>query len=709
VQKDVKIEGTNSTSPLESIKVSKNELKTNWFLMLKNPKRTPFWSQKHAVCVETNSNLRAGRFWLAGRHMGGSTTCFRALIPVFFAGLVCSGLAALPPQSSAQGPPQVLKIDPPNWWVGHSINPVRLLIRGRNLIRVRVIPQGGGLTANNVHSNASGSYLFLDLTIDPRSGPGRRSLQLINPAGSASLLFDVLPPLPRQGRFQGFSPDDFIYEIMPDRFSDGDLSNDNPPQSPGLLDRSKPRYYHGGDFQGIINHLSYLKELGATVLWLTPIYDNVNHLNERERYDNQAITDYHGYGAVDFYGVEEHFGDLAKLRELVDDAHKLGIKVMQDEVANHTGPYHPWVQDPPTPTWYHGSQAAHLEENWQTWTLLDPHAPPELRRATLDGWFLNILPDLNQDDPEVERYLIQNTLWWIGMAGFDAIREDTLPYVPRRFWHDWMGAIKLEYPQVNVVGEVFDGDPAMTSFFQGGKPRFDGVDSRVDTVFDFPLLYPLRRAFAEGKSLREAAVVLAHDYLYFNPDLLVTFIGNHDMPRFMNEPGASLAGLKLALTFIMTTRGVPMIYSGDELAMPGGADPDNRRDFPGGWPGDPKNAFEASGRTPEQAEVIAYIERLSHWRQEIEPLRRGKLVDLFVGDRTYAYERLTDRQSAVVIINNGAEGATVEFDAGPAHLADGTNLTDRLGDSPPVQVRGGRVRATLPARAASIYVKENRL
>jgi len=627
-----------------------------------------------------------------------------ALILAALSGFASGGRTAPSPQSSAGDAPQVLKIDPPNWWVGHTINPVRLLIRGRNLSQARVEPQGAGLRASHVHWNASGSYLFVDLTIDPRSQPGSRPLKLISAAGSVTFPFDVLAPLPRQGRFQGFSPDDFIYEIMPDRFSDGDPSNDNPPQSPGLLDRSKPRYYHGGDLQGIINHLSYLKELGATALWLTPVYDNVNHLNERERYDDQPVTDYHGYGAVDFYRVEEHFGDLAKLRELVDDAHQLGIKVMQDEVANHTGPYHPWVQDPPTPTWYHGSEAAHLEENWQTWTLLDPHAPPQLSRATLDGWFLNILPDLNQDDPEVERYLIQNTLWWIGIAGFDAIREDTLPYVPRRFWHDWMSAIKGEYPRVNVVGEVFDGDPALTSFFQGGKPRFDGVDSRVDTVFDFPLLYSLRRAFAEGKSLRETAVTLARDYLYRDPSLLVTFIGNHDMPRFMNEPGASLAGLKLALTFIMTTRGVPMIYSGDELAMPGGADPDNRRDFPGGWPGDANNAFQASGRTPDQEAAFAHVSKLAHLRQELEPLRRGKLVDLFVGDQTYAYARLTVRQSVVVIINNGAGSSTVEFDTLPARLLNGTTLTDRLGGGLPLQVRDGRLRATLPGRTASIYV-----
>jgi len=620
--------------------------------------------------------------------------------------------------------PTVEKVDPPSWWTGSTINPVRLLIKGHNLTGARAEAQGAGLRVAisqgdhtgstsqtglmGLRTSANGDYFFLDVIIDPHAAPGPRSIRITTPAGATDARFTIVAPLARAGRsrrFQGFSPDDFIYELMPDRFSDGDPSNDDPPQSPGMFDRSKPRYYHGGDFQGIINHLPYLKDLGATALWMTPIYDNVNHLNERERYDGQAITDYHGYGAVDFYGVEEHFGDLAKLRELVDDAHRLGLKVIQDEVANHTGPYHPWVQDPPTPTWYHGTEAVHPEETWQTWTLIDPHAPPQLRRATLDGWFINILPDLNQDDAEVELYLIQNTLWWIGTAGFDAVREDTLPYVPRRFWHDWMGAIKREFPRVNVVGEVYDGDPAMTSFFQGGRPRFDGVDSRVDTVFDFPLLYPIRRAFAEGKPLREAATMLAHDYLYPNPGLLVPFIGNHDMPRFMNEPGASLAGLKLALTLIMTTRGVPMIYSGDEIAMPGAGDPDNRRDFPGGWPGDPHNAFEAAGRTPDQESAFEHLRRLAHLRGQLEPLRRGKLVDLAVGDQTYAYARVGGGASVIVVINNSTTDVAIDFDAGPAHVAERTILTDHLGAAPPLEVQGGKIRATLPARSAGIYAK----
>jgi glycosidase len=204
---------------------------------------------------------------------------------------------------------------------------------------------------------------------------------------------------------------------------------------------------------------------------------------------------------------------MAKLRELIDKAHAAGIKVIQDQVANHSGPYHPWVKDSPTPTWYNGTEANHLNETWQTWTLQDPRATPEMQQATLDGWFLNILPDLNQNDEEAARYIIQNTLWWTGTTGIDAIRQDTLPYVHRRFWRDWMTAIKREFPRLNVVGELYDADPALVAFFQGGQTRFDGIDSRIDSEFDFPVFFKIREAFAQGGELRAVAQMLARDHL----------------------------------------------------------------------------------------------------------------------------------------------------------------------------------------------------
>jgi len=607
---------------------------------------------------------------------------------------------------AAQTAPEVLKVEPPNWWVGHSINPVRVMIRGRNLQGARIEPSGAGITTRLARINAAGTYLFVDVMIDSKASAGRRSLRITTPQGSAEAPFEITAPLSSENRFQGFNSDDVIYLIMPNRFNDGDQSNNEPAQSRGMYDRTRNRYYHGGDLQGIINRLPYLKELGVTAIWLNPWYDNVNHLNERETPDGQPITDYHGYGAVDFYGVDEHFGTMEKLREMIDRAHLLGIKVIQDQVANHSGPYHPWVKDSPTPTWYNGTEANHLNETWQTWTLQDPRATDQLQRETLEGWFINILPDMNQNDEEASRYIIQNTLWWIGMTGIDAIRQDTLPYVHRRFWRDWTAAIKREYPRVNVVGELYDEDPALVSFFQGGRARFDGVDSGIDSVFDFPLFFSVRRAFAEGKSVREVARMLARDYLYPNPNALVVFLGNHDMLRFMNEQGATADGLKLAQTFIMTTRGTPQIYYGDEIAMRGGGDPDNRRDFPGGFPGDSRNAFTHEGRTIEEQAVFNHLQQMIRIRKELEPLRRGRLLNLLAYEQQYVYARVTDRESVIVVINNDPEEARVEFGVRVANLEDGMVLTDRLGAAGDVRVAEGKMKVIVPGRSAAIFAKK---
>jgi glycosidase len=612
--------------------------------------------------------------------------------------IVCKLLSA--------APPVVTKVDPPDWWAGHSINPVRLLVRGTDLQGARVRGDAPGFKTGNIRVNDRGTYLFVDLTIPKSAKPGPVRLTLSTGDGSTSIPFEIAPTLPRTGRFQGFSPDDLIYLIMPDRFADGDPSNNDPGISKGLYDRGKPRYYHGGDLQGIIGHLPYLKDLGVTALWVNPIYDNVNHLNTREKYDGQAIADYHGYGAVDFYGVEEHFGTLAKFRELVDKAHASGIKIIQDQVANHTGPFHPWATDSPTPTWFNGTVSSHLANTWQTWTLMDPHSPPAMRRATLEGWFIGILPDLNQNDPEVARYLIQNTLWWIGVSGMDGIRQDTWPYVPRTFWRDWMAAIKREYPDFRVVGEMFDGDPGLVSFFQGGAARFDGIDTGLDSLFDFPLYYTIRNAFANRKPVRDVAVMLGHDHLYANPDMLVTFLGLHDVQRFMQENGADAAGPKLAFTLLLTARGIPMIYYGDEIAMPGGNDPDNRRDFPGGFPGDPRNAFTRDGRTAAEQSVFEHVQKLARLRAANDCLRRGKLSDLLATEQSYAYARVGAGCSAVVAINNSAEPASVSLAVDGLRLPDGP-LHDSLGIAD-ARVEGGTLSVRLPARSAVVYVAGSR-
>jgi neopullulanase len=622
---------------------------------------------------------------------------FAALLIFLATGISCQ----------AQDAPKVHKVEPPSWWAGSSLNPVRLMLRGEGLKGARVGVTTPGLrVVKAAVSNERGTCLFVDVAIAPQASPGVRELRITTVKGTTSAKFEVLPSLRRAGRFQGFSTDDVMYLIMIDRFSDGDPTNNDPPQSRGIYDRKNKFYYHGGDLQGVIDRLPYLKDLGVTAVWLTPWYDNYDKPNEIELKEDKPSTGFHGYNPQDFYAVDEHFGTLPKLRELVDAAHRLGIKIIQDAVANHTGPYHFWVDDPPTPTWFNGTKENHRKNVFQTWVLHDPRPVADLYLETMEGWFLDFLPDINQQDKEVSRYLIQNTLWWIGTTGLDGIRMDTWQYVPNSFWRDWNAALKKEFPKFKVVGEVKDGDVVHTAFFQGGRVRFDGYDSGLDSLLDFPLFYPIRHAFAEGKRLDDIPKTLSKDYLYTNPDTLVTLLGGHDDVRFMSEKGATIAGLKLANAFVLTTRGVPQLYYGDEIAMTGADEPTTRGDFPGGFSGDKRNAFTRAARSKEEQEVFEYIQKLTRLRAELQPLRRGQLVNLYVSEQQYAYARTSRAGTVVTVINNHTKAAEIEINVIPIGLADGEILVDRLGGSQQVQVSGRRLKVSLPARTAAIFVRQ---
>lgn len=623
--------------------------------------------------------------------------------------LLLLGMPQIPqaaPQAAPLSAPQVDRVEPPNWWVGHTLNPVRVLLHGQNLAGAKVQATGPGLSAATVRVSGSGTYVFADIRIDPQAVPGTRGLRVTTAHGTVTAPFTISPPLPVSGRFQGFGPDDVVYQIMPDRFSDGDTANNAPPNKDNLYGRSNPHLYHGGDFAGITNHLAYLKELGITAIWITPVYENFQHVNPVQAgfKAQYSASDYHGYGAVNQYAVEPHFGDMTSLRQMVDRAHALGIKVIQDQVANHVGPHHPWAADPPTPTWFNGTAAAHENNVYQIWTVMDPHAVPAEQSATLGGWFANALPDLNQNDPEVARYEIQNTLWWVGETGFDGIREDTMPYVPRSFWQSWNAALTRQYPRINAVGEVFDGDVSLVSYFQGGRVGPDGINTGMDSLFDYPLYFPLRRTFAQGASFHDMLVDEAHDWLFPQPTHLMTFLGNHDVKRFLNEDGATPAGLMLAQTFLLTNRGVPLLYYGDEIGMTGGDDPDNRRDFPGGFPGDTQTAFTPAGRTAQEQQIWQHVRTLTHLRAELLPLRRGSQITLYQTDKQWAYARVLGRQDALIVLNNDTAPATITVPVAPIGLSEGATLTDRLGVSSPVQVHAGAAVITLPARSGAIFV-----
>jgi neopullulanase len=616
-------------------------------------------------------------------------------------------LLVLPVYVFAQ--PSVEKVDPPSWWTSSTINPVRVLLTGKNLgwNKMVITTNSPNLKASKWKWSENHNYMFFDLSIAPNTMPGKYKLNISGAVSGdeTTFNFEILPKTRSLSKHQGYSPNDVIYSLMPDRFVDGDTSNNDPEISKGLYDRSKGRYYHGGDLQGIINKLPYLKSLGVTAIWTKPIYDNSNKLDYKEVYDGEPSTGYHGYGAIDMYAVDEHLGDMAKLKEFVRTAQAMGFKIIQDQVANHTGPYHRWANDPPTPTWWNGTVENHTSNTWQKWTTMNPRATYQTQTRNIDGWFIDILPDFNQDDPEVEKYLIQNSLWWLETVGFDAIRMDTLPHVPRSFWQKWGTAIKREYPKVNILGELYDDDPALISYFQTGRKGHDGIDTKIDTLYDFGLFYKIRNAFAKGESIRGVSQMLARDWLYPNPDVLTTFLGVHDIERFMNEKGATIEGLKLAQTFIMTTRGTPLLYYGDEIAMPGGGDPDNRRDFPGGFPGDKSNAFDASGRTKEQNDVWNHLAKLGELRKTYGALRTGKSLDLLEEPLQMAYARLMDEKFAVLMIfNNDTKPAEVSFDVSMINAIPKNSLMkDELGQITDIKIENGKVKFTMPARTAGIF------
>jgi glycosidase len=602
-------------------------------------------------------------------------------------GAICVFFLVLSALAEAQTP-VVRKIDPPNWWVKYT-SEVTLLLNGENLGGARVESPTKSVTALSAEASANGHYLFVHLRLSPDLRPGTVPLRLITSAGSTTVSLPLLARADARGRFEGFSRDDVIYLIMPDRFADGDPSNNQPAGSTGAYDRSQPKAYHGGDLRGVRQHLDYLHDLGVTTLWLTPVWKNTD-------------SDYHGYHVVDFYALDDHMGSMQEYQALVADAHRLGMKVLIDYVVNHTGPNHHWANDPPTPTWLHGTPAHHLEPAYTFAGLVDPHASPRESINTLNGWFASKLPDLNPDDPALAVYLAQNAMWWTEIAQLDGFRLDTFPYSTRQFWSGWHERLRRVYPLVNDVGEAWDADPAITSFFEGGRKQFDGIDSGLATVFDFPLYFALRDVVIKGAPMAKIVDVLRHDELYPHPETLVTFIGNHDNRRFLSEEGSTPAKLKAALSLLLTLRGIPQIYSGDEIAMPGGDDPDNRRDFPGGFPGDPQNAFAASGRTAEQQDVFAYVQSLLALRKSHPALRTGKQWHIGWDDNYYAFLRELPQERLLVIYNNAPKTIELSIPIDNTPLETAHQLQAVFG-SISAEIATGQVHVSLPAQTLAVF------
>lgn len=619
-------------------------------------------------------------------------------VTLLAAAIMCGGATA-----SAESLPEVAKVEPPNWWAGHTINPVRLLVRGRNLRGATVAATRNETKPSAVVVNSAGTYLFVSVTIDPAARPGEYPLAIETPVGKTTIPFRLLAPLDAGTHFQGITQDDVIYLIMVDRFSNGDAANDAPADAPRQAnDRNNARAYHGGDLRGIINHLPYLKALGVTALWLTPWHDNWNGVQTCEK-PWCPSTYYHGYGAIDYYGVEDRFGTMETVRELVEKAHALGIKVIQDQVANHVGSRHPWANDPPLDNWFHGTKQHHLLNEFRGDLLLSPHATAEARRRTLDGWFSPDMPDMNQDEPEVARYEIQNALWWVGATGIDGIRQDTIQYMPRVFIRDLNAALHRQYPKMWMVGEVFDRDPAHTAFFLGGRAGWDGVDTQLDAVFDFPLWQTSLDVFTGRKPARALRDMLKYDAVYSDAARLVTMVGNHDVRRFPSLEGATTEGEMLHVAFMLTVRGTPQLYYGDEIGMAGADDPDNRRDFPGGWPADAHNAFDAARRTAGEQQMYEWTRDWIRLRREHPAVRRGELIDLAFNDDLYVYARRSGREIIIIGINRAAEAKTATASAALLELTDGARGVPLVGGREPFAITSGKLSLTLPPRTAVAY------
>jgi len=626
---------------------------------------------------------------------------------IVFSGAVAT-LCGAPQQPAADATAAVTKIEPPNWWVGLTPE-VLVLLSGRDLEATHVACNLPTLSVSRTQATAGGKYLFVWLKIGAGTKSGTAVCRITAPRGATSFELPLAARAPTLGRFQGLSADDVMYLIMPDRFANGDPANDEPAEAPGSHDRSKARAYHGGDLVGIKNHLGYLKELGVTTLWLTPIVKN------------GATQDYHGYGAVDLYAVDPHLGTVRDYQDLVVATHQQHMKIFFDAVPNHVGPKHPWVSNPPMPDWFHGTLQHHLDSfspvkgmfygktgdqasgHDPFEALIDPHAPASMKKNLTEGWFFGVLPDMNTENPVVAQYLLQNSIWWAETSGLDGFRVDTFPYVGRKFWAEWHSGLRRIYPYLTTVGEVFHPDPSVTSFFVGGVKRYDGIDSGLSTVFDYPMYFTLREVLLKDAPVARIADVLRHDNLYMHSDMLVPFFANHDVPRFASAEGSSPEKIKLAFGLTLTLRGIPEIYYGDEIGMAGGGDPDNRRDFPGGWIGDASNAFTQAGRTHEQQEIFSYMQALLRIRSEHSALRGGKLWHLASDESSYVYMRESEEERLVVAFNNSAQARElrIALNDTPAQSAAGISL---LFGAAKAELGKYEMHLTMPAQSLSIFV-----
>lgn len=553
----------------------------------------------------------------------------------------------------------IKKVAPTCWWAGMTNPELQILLYGDRISSSDVSISSSDIVLKEVVKLENPNYLLLYLDLSEAT-PQTFQITLKQGKKQTAVPYEIKQRTPDSREVKGFDASDVLYLIMPDRFSNGNPSND---VVPGMLeekvDRNEPFARHGGDLVGIENHLDYLADLGVTAIWLNPIQEN-----------DMEDGSYHGYAITDYYQVDRRLGSNEEFRQLVDRAHAKGMKVVMDMIFNHCGSENYLFKDMPSKDWFN-FKASYVQTSYKTASVQDIHASDYERKIAVDGWFTEQMPDLNQRNRHVATYLIQSSLWWIEYAGINGIRQDTHPYADFDMMSRWCKAVTDEYPYFNIVGETWLNSNVLVSFWQKDSKLAAPRNSNLPTVMDFPLMDQMSKAFDEETTDWSGGLYRLYDYLtqdlvFADPMHLLVFLDNHDTSRFCRteEDAKNIDRYKQAVAFLLTTRGIPQIYYGTEILM--AADKANgdgllRCDFPGGWDGDPRNCFEESQRTPQQKEAFSYLRKLLQWRKGNEAIVCGTLKHFAINQGVYVYERKYGAKSVVVFLNGNAEEQRIDL------------------------------------------------
>lgn len=568
---------------------------------------------------------------------------------------------------------QIERIEPPNWWENMNLNQVQIMFYGKNIAQNKVLVSNG-VVITDVRKTENPNYLFV--TIDTKDILAQNLVfTFSNGKKSFAKNFEIKPRNPQSKFRKSYDSSDVIYLLMPDRFANGNPNNDSTNDTQEKGNRSEPGGRHGGDIQGIINNLDYLKNLGVTAVWPTPLCE-----------DNDQNYSYHGYGQSDVYKIDPRYGTNEDYVRLSQELHKRGMKNIMDYVTNHWGWKHWMYNDLPTYDWIH-QFPGYSQSNYRMTTQFDPNASQIDAKNCMDGWFVKSMPDLNQSNPLVLQYLTQNAIWWIEYADLDGFRVDTYSYNDKEGIAQWTKAITDEYPHFNIVGEVWMHSQAQMAYWQKDSKigAIESYNSYLPSVMDFTLHDAFGTVFNEDKASWDKGIIkiydnFTNDFLYPNPNNLLTFIENHDTQRF-NHLYNDINKYKMALTLIATIRGIPQVYYGSEIGMKGNkdnGDADIRQDFPGGWNGDSNNAFTKAGRTSEQDAYHQFTAQLFNWRKTKQVIHTGKTTHYIPENNVYVYFRYNETESVMVVINNSSEKQTFKTNRFQENILKYKNGTDVL-------------------------------